>query len=308
MNNNFKFQIEEKLEGARLDVVLSLSLEEISRSQIQKLIENGQVKLNGEICKIKKVQVKEKDEIEMNIPAPEKLNIVGENIPLDIVFEDSHILIINKPKGMVVHPAPGNQTGTLVNAIMYHCGDRLSSINGIVRPGIVHRIDKNTSGLLMIAKTDMAHFSLAKQLADHSVNREYRAIVWNNFLQDEGQVNLPIGRDPKNRLKQAVTDIHSKEAVTHYKVIERFGDFTYLELKLETGRTHQIRVHMAHIKHPLLGDQVYGPQKKIFGVDTQMLHAKKIGFVHPETGLYMEFDSELPNEFKEVILKLKERK
>lgn len=308
MENKFKFQIEDDMKGTRLDVVLSLTFEELSRNHVQKLIDAGQVSVNGEVCTTKKQLLKAGDEIEIIIPAPEKLEILSENIPLDIVYEDEDVLVINKPKGMVVHPAVGNQTGTLVNAVMYHCGNSLSSINGVIRPGIVHRIDKDTSGLLMIAKNDMAHASLAKQLADHTITRAYRAIVLNNFTQQCGTVDKPIGRDPKNRLKQAVTELNAKPAVTHYKVIERFGDFTYIEARLETGRTHQIRVHMAHIKHPLLGDQVYGPQKKILGVETQMLHAKKLGFIHPRTGEYMEFESELPEEFARVLAKLKEGK
>ena len=211
--------------------------------------------------------------------------------------------MVNKPKGMVVHPAAGNYTGTLVNAILYHC-KTLSSINGVIRPGIVHRIDKDTSGLLMIAKNDAAHRSLAEQLAAHSITRAYRAIVYHNFQEDTGTVNAPIGRDPKNRLKMAVTQLNSREAVTHYKVLQRFGSFTYIEARLETGRTHQIRVHMAHINHPLLGDAVYGPKKMALGVESQMLHAKLLGFHHPKTGKYMEFDSPLPQEFVNVIKKL----
>lgn len=308
MENKFKIQIDETLMGARLDVVLSLSLEELSRNHVQKLIEAGQVELNGEICKVKKTLLKNGDTIEITIPEPEELAVIGENIPLDIIYEDQDLLVINKPKGMVVHPAVGNQTGTVVNAVLYHCGSSLSSINGVRRPGIVHRIDKDTSGLLMIAKNDKAHNSLAKQLAEHSITRAYRAIVYNNFSKDEGTIDKPIGRDPKNRLRQTVTELNSRNAVTHYKVIERFGNYTYVEVELETGRTHQIRVHMASIKHPLLGDQVYGPQKKMMGTETQLLHAKKLGFIHPGTGVYMEFDSELPEEFKRVLNKLKEGK
>ncbi len=262
MENKFKITIDEKTKGARLDVLLSLTLEELSRNHVQKLIEAGQVTVNQQMCKINKMLLKTGDEIEITIPEPEEIEITPENIPLEIVYEDQDLLIINKPKGMVVHPAVGNQNGTVVNAVMFHCGDSLSSINGVIRPGIVHRLDKETSGLLMIAKNDMAHNSLAKQLAEHSITRAYRAIVYNNFNQDEGIIDRPIGRDPKNRLKQTVTELHARRAVTHYKVIERFGDFTYIEVRLETGRTHQIRVHMAYIKHPLLGDKVYGPQKK----------------------------------------------
>lgn len=215
------------------------------------------------------------------------------------------MLVVNKPKGMVVHPAVGNYTGTLVNAIMYHCGDRLSSINGVIRPGIVHRIDKDTSGLLMIAKNDMAHESLSKQLKNHSITRKYQALVYHNIKEDEGTVNAPIGRDPKNRLRQAVTDIdHGRHAVTHYKVLKRYGKYTLVEAQLETGRTHQIRVHMTHIKHPLVGDMIYGPAKHSLKIEGQMLHAKVLGFVHPRTGQYMEFDSQLPEYFQDVLNKL----
>lgn len=258
--------------------------------------------MNGEPCTSKKLKVKTGELVEITIPQPEILKVEAEDIPLDIVYEDEDVMVVNKPKGMVVHPAVGNYTGTLVNAIMYHCGDRLSSINGVIRPGIVHRIDKDTSGLLMIAKNDMSHESLSKQLAEHSINRRYRALVYANIKEDEGTVDAPIGRDPKNRLRQAVTDMeHGKRAVTHYKVLERYGKYTLIEAKLETGRTHQIRVHMAYKKHPLVGDLVYGPKKPQMKIEGQMLHAKVIGFVHPRTGEYMEFDSELPEYFEKVL-------
>lgn len=253
----------------------------------------------------KKFKASEGDEVEIRIPEPERLDVKAEDIPLDIIYEDSDLLIVNKPAGMVVHPAPGNYSGTLVNALMYHCGDNLSSINGVIRPGIVHRIDKNTSGLLMVAKTDKAHSELSHQLAEHSITRRYRAIVYNNIKEDEGTVDRPIGRDPKNRLRNAVTDINSKNAVTHYKVLERFGKFTFVEARLETGRTHQIRVHMAYMKHPLLGDDLYGPAGNKLGVKRQMLHAGILGFVHPSTGEYMEFESPLPDDFTGVLEKLR---
>lgn len=302
-NNVFEFIVEEEMKGTRLDVVLSLVIEEASRSHLQKLIDIGRVEINGEPVTLKKHKVKTGDAVKVTVPEPVHLNVVPEDIPLDIVFEDADVLVVNKPKGMVVHPAAGNYTGTLVNAILYHCKS-LSSINGVIRPGIVHRIDKDTSGLLMIAKNDTAHRSLAEQLSAHSITRAYRAVVYHNFQEDTGTVNAPIGRDPKNRLKMAVTQMNSKEAVTHYKVIQRFGSFTYIECRLETGRTHQIRVHMAHINHPLLGDAVYGPKKKVMGVETQMLHAKVLGFNHPRTGEYMEFDSPLPAEFTAILKKL----
>lgn len=302
-NNIFKFIIEEEMQGTRLDMVLSLVIEEASRSHLQKLIEAGEVFVNDAVNDSKKYKVKTGDEIKVTIPEPILLDVKAEDIPIDIVYEDEDVLVVNKAKGMVVHPAAGNYTGTLVNAILFHCKS-LSSINGVIRPGIVHRIDKDTSGLLMIAKNDAAHRSLAEQLASHSITRAYRAVVYNNFQEDEGTVRANIGRDPKNRLKMAVTQLNSKEAVTHYKVLQRFGAFTYIEARLETGRTHQIRVHMAYINHPLLGDTVYGPKRKALGIETQMLHAKLLGFRHPRTGEYMEFSSELPQEFANIIKKL----
>ena len=239
------------------------------------------------------------------MPEPEILSVEPEDIPLDIVYEDEDVLVVNKPRGMVVHPAVGNYTGTLVNAILYHCGERLSSINGVIRPGIVHRIDKDTSGLLMIAKNNMAHESLSAQLAEHSITRRYTALVYHNLSKDTGTVDAPIGRDPKNRLRMAVTTQNSKRAVTHWTVLERFGKYTLIEAKLETGRTHQIRVHMSHIKHPLVGDMVYGPKKQALTEEGQMLHARVLGFVHPRTGEYMEFERPLPEEFEQVLRKVR---
>lgn len=301
--NTFEFNIEEDMKGTRLDMVLSLVIEEASRSHLQKLIDIGRVEVNGVTCTLKKYKVKKGDLIKVTLPEPVHLNVLPEDIPIDIVYEDEDLLVVNKAKGMVVHPAAGNYTGTLVNAILYHC-KTLSTINGVIRPGIVHRIDKDTSGLLVIAKNDIAHRSLAEQLAEHSITRAYRAVVYHNFQDDTGTVDAPIGRDPKNRMKMAVINTNSKEAVTHYKVLERFGSFTYLEARLETGRTHQIRVHMAYINHPLLGDVVYGPKKMALGVETQMLHAKLLGFKHPRTGVYMEFDSPLPSGFTNILKKL----
>ena len=302
-NNPLEFIIEDEMQGTRLDMVLSLVIEEASRNHLQKLIEAGEVTVNNTVNDSKKYKVKTGDVIKVAIPEPVSLDVNPEDIPIEIIYEDEDLLVVNKPKGMVVHPAAGNYTGTLVNAILFHCKS-LSSINGVIRPGIVHRIDKDTSGLLMIAKNDMAHRSLAEQLACHSITRAYRAVVYNNLKEDEGTVNAPVGRDPKNRLKMAVTRLNCKEAVTHYKVLQRFGAFTYIEARLETGRTHQIRVHMAYINHPLLGDAVYGPKKKALGIESQMLHAKLLGFHHPKTGKYMEFDSELPKEFANIIKKL----
>ncbi len=299
------FIISEEMKSTRIDLVLSLQLQEVSRSFVQKLLEKGAVSVNGKVCDSKKYKVNEGDEIEIIIPEPEELKVEAENIPLDIVYEDDDLLVVNKPRGMVVHPAVGNENGTLVNAVMYHCGDRLSSINGVIRPGIVHRIDKDTSGLLVIAKNDVAHESLSKQLAEHTITRRYEALVFNNFNEDSGTVDEPIGRDPNNRLRQAVTRQNSKHAVTHWSVIERFGKYTLIEAKLETGRTHQIRVHMAYIKHPLVGDFVYGPKKQPFAVEGQLLHAKILGFIHPKTGEYMEFQRPRPEIFDETLKKLR---
>lgn len=302
----YKFNIDENYVSTRLDLVLSLQLEEVSRSFIQKLLQQGNIKVNGKVCDSKKYKVASGDEIEITIPPAKDLKVEAENIPINIVYEDDDLLVVNKPRGMVVHPAVGNENGTLVNAVMYHCGDRLSSINGVIRPGIVHRIDKDTSGLLVIAKNDMAHESLSKQLAEHTITRRYEALVFNNFAEDEGTVDLPIGRDPKNRLRQAVVyGPSSKEAVTHWKVIERFGRYTLIEARLETGRTHQIRVHMSHIKHPLVGDFVYGPQKQPFKAEGQLLHAKILGFVHPRTKEYMEFQRPRPEIFEETLDSIK---
>ncbi len=301
--------IDEEMKGTRLDLVLSACLEEFSRSFIQKLFENDRIYVDGQICREKKSKAAAGSVVAIDIPEPEKLEVEAENIPLDIVYEDDDVLVVNKPAGMVVHPAPGNYNGTLVNALMYHCGDNLSSINGVIRPGIVHRIDKDTSGLLMVAKNDKAHASLSQQLADHSLTRKYRAIVYSNIKEDEGTVDKPIGRDPSNRLRNAVTDLNSKEAVTHYRVLERFGNYTLVEAQLETGRTHQIRVHMSYIKHPLLGDELYGPAKSKnaakLGAKRQMLHAGVLGFIHPSTGEYIEFESDLPEDFQKVLEKLR---
>lgn len=303
--NSYTFLIDKDTQSTRIDSVLSLLLPETSRSFIQKLIEGGSLSLNGKVMTSKKYKTCEGDVVEITIPEPEKLSVEPEDIPLDIVYEDEDVLVVNKPKDMVVHPAVGNYTGTLVNAIMYHCGERLSSINGVIRPGIVHRIDKDTSGLLMIAKNNKAHESLSQQLAEHSITRRYKALVYNNFSEDSGTVNAPIGRDPKNRLKQTVTEQNAKHAVTHWKVIERFGQYTLIEARLETGRTHQIRVHMAYIKHPLVGDSVYGPAKQSLPAKGQMLHAEVLGFVHPSSGEYMEFTAPLPQEFLNLLERLR---
>lgn len=301
---DYRFTIEKNHEGTRIDSVLSLLLTEASRNYIVKLIEKGQLNVNGKTETSKKYKVKESDVVTITIPEPEVLKVEPEDIPLDIVYEDDDVLVVNKPRGMVVHPAQGNYNGTLVNAIMYHCGDRLSSINGVIRPGIVHRIDKDTSGLLVIAKNDKAHESLSEQLRVHSINRRYVALVYDNIREDEGTVDLPIGRDPANRLKKRVNGENPKNAVTHYEVLERFGKYTLLRLKLETGRTHQIRVHMAYMKHPIVGDPLYGPAKQPAFLNGQMLHAMILGFVHPSTGEYMEFRADLPEDFLSNMRKL----
>lgn len=306
--NLYTFTITEQEEGIRMDTVLASLLEEVSRSYLQKLIEDGSVSVNGEAVVSKKHKLKKGDLVTILLEEPQELAAAPENIPLDIVYEDADLLVVNKPKGMVVHPAAGTPTGTLVNAVLYHCGDSLSSINGVIRPGIVHRIDKDTSGLLMVAKNDKAHRSLAEQLAEHSITRAYRALVYHNFAEDEGTVEAPIGRDPKNRLRMAVTEKGGREAVTNYRILERFGAYTYIEARLLTGRTHQIRVHMAHILHPLVGDALYGPKKQALGATSQLLHAKTLGFLHPSTGEYMEFDSPLPVDFETVLKKLRKER
>lgn len=298
-----EFLVGEEEEGDRLDVYLSEQLGDMSRSYIQKIIKDKKVEVNNKIEKAKYL-VKEEDKVKIEIPAPKLLEVVAQDIPIDIVYEDNDVLIVNKPQDMVVHPAPGNYDNTLVNAILYHCKDKLSSINGVIRPGIVHRIDKDTSGLLMIAKNNNAHNSLAEQLKDHSITREYEFICHGVVKDDKITVNKPIGRNPKDRLKMAVVK-DGKHAVTHFEVVERFENFTHMRARLETGRTHQIRVHALSINHPLLGDPIYGPKNTRFKLNGQTLHAKKLGFIHPTTNKYIEFDSELPEYFKEIIKKLK---
>lgn len=275
----------------------------VTRSRAAALVSEGLVSVNGKTVS-KSCKVKKGDTVLITVSDPKEYDIVPENIPLDIAYEDEDLLVVNKPKGMVVHPAVGNYSGTLVNALMFHCGSSLSGINGVMRPGIVHRIDKNTSGLLMVAKNDLAHTGLAAQIKAHSFMREYEAVVYGNIKDEEGTVNAPIGRHPIKRKQMAVVN-GGREAVTHYKVIERFDGFTHIGVRLETGRTHQIRVHMAYIGHPVAGDEVYGPKKVITELGGQCLHAKKIGFTHPRTGEYMEFDSPLPDYFKKFLQRLK---
>ena len=287
----------------RLDRYLVSQLEDFTRSAVSKLIEGGQVKVNEKTAS-KNYKCKAGDRVVIEIPDPVELDVTAENIPLDIVYEDSDLLVVNKPKGMVVHPAAGNYSGTLVNALLYHCKDSLSGINGVIRPGIVHRIDKDTSGLLIVAKNDTAHLDLAQQIKEHSFHRAYQAVAYGNFKEDNGTVNQPIGRNPKDRKKMAVTFKNSKNAVTHYEVISRYEKFTHIRCVLETGRTHQIRVHMAYIGHPLAGDEVYGPKKVITQLNGQCLHAGELGFVHPRTKEYMEFTAPLPEYFTNFLKKL----
>ena len=300
-----QFNISDNNEGTRLDLVLSAGLDDYSRSFIQKLFEGGLIQVNGEECREKKRKCKVGDVVTIQVPPPSKLEVTPENIPLDIVYEDEDVLVVNKPAGMVVHPAPGNYSGTLVNALMHHCGDQLSSINGVIRPGIVHRIDKDTSGLLLVAKNDMAHASLAHQIKEHSLTREYAAVVYGKLREPEGIVDAPIGRNPNDRKKMAVTDKNSRPAVTHYYTVEEFEKFTFVRLRLETGRTHQIRVHMAYIGHPVAGDAVYGPKNVITELGGQCLHARLLGFDHPVTGERIELSSELPEYFDNFLRKIR---
>ncbi len=289
--------------GNRLDKFLSDN-SSLSRSAVASLIEDGKVTVNGKTA-AKSIKLKQGDVIEAEIPEPAELDVTAENIPIEIVFEDDDLLVVNKPKDMVVHPAPGNYTGTLVNALMYHCGDSLSGINGVIRPGIVHRIDKDTSGLLIVAKNDKSHVSLAQQIQEHSFTREYEAVVVGNFREDTGTIDRPIGRSPHDRKKQAVNGLNPRNAVTHYEVIERFTGFCHCRFRLETGRTHQIRVHAASMGHPVAGDTVYGDAKHTHGLQGQCLHARKIGFIHPSTGEYMEFTSDLPEYFTQFLEKIR---
>ena len=302
-----KIEVEEEFEDIRLDKVLSSYLSDLSRTYIQKLISDGLVTLAGKKLKANfKVSVGQ--EIEVILPEPETLQLLPEDIPLDILYEDADVIVVNKPKNMVVHPAAGHYSGTLVNALLYHCKDSLSGINGIMRPGIVHRIDKDTTGALVVCKNDYSHQMIASQLKEHSITRRYEAIVYQAFKDLEGRVEGPIGRHPSERTKMAINYKNGKDAITNYKVIENFGtSYAHIECRLETGRTHQIRVHMSSIHHPLLGDTVYGPIKDTFGLEGQTLHAKVLGFIHPTTKQYMEFEAPTPEYFLKLIQKLKQK-
>lgn len=317
---NLFFKVSSSDSGERLDSFLTIKLENlrslsvedsclnVTRSSIQLLIENGNVTLNGLNAK-KNKRVKENDEVFITFPEPISLNVEPENIPIDVVYEDEDIMVVNKPKGMVVHPAPGNYSGTLVNALLYHLGDSLSGINGVIRPGIVHRIDKNTSGLLIVAKNDFAHKNIAEKIKAHDFLREYEAVVYGKIKNEHGTIIAPIGRDKWDRKKMSVTRHNGKEAITHYQVLQIYKNskgekFSRVKLRLETGRTHQIRVHMAYIGHPVAGDEVYGPKKVITCLNGQCLHAKTIGFDHPRTGIFIKLESDLPEYFKCFLDKL----
>ena len=299
-----QFVASEELNGVRIDKCLAEAFAELSRSYLQKLLKSECVLVNGKPVK-SNYRVNAGDSVELEVPEAVEPEIVPEKMDLDIVYEDKDVVIVNKPKGMVVHPAAGHYSGTLVNGLMEHCKDELSGINGVMRPGIVHRIDMDTTGLLIVCKNDKAHNEIARQLKEHSITRRYRAIVHGVVKEDEGTVDAPIGRHPVDRKKMSINEKNGREAVTHYRVLERFRQFTYIECRLETGRTHQIRVHMASIHHPLLGDAVYGPAKCPYKLQGQTLHAGALGFVHPETGEYMEFEAPLPEYFEELLEKLR---
>ena len=305
--NEIVFEITPEMEGERIDKCISNYIESLSRSYIQKIIKDGKAYVNDAPVK-SNYKVRVDDKVQFMIPDCEEPDIPPQDIPLDIIYEDKDVLIVNKPKNMVVHPAPGHYEGTLVNAIMFHCHNDLSGINGVLRPGIVHRIDKDTTGSLIICKNDEAHRKIAGQLKEHSITRKYRAIVYGRIADDEGTINAPIGRHPTDRKKMAINERNGKPAITHYKVLERFDKYTYIECQLETGRTHQIRVHMTSIGHPLLGDKVYGNAKCPFKLEGQTLHAMTIGFVHPSTNQYVEYEAPLPEYFEKLlqILRLKQ--
>lgn len=297
------YNLKADTDGVRLDNFLAQKIDGVSRSYIKKLIDEGRVKVNGQETK-PSYKVRKCDQIMVDIPEPQELRIEPEAIPLDILYEDDHIIAINKPQGMVVHPAPGNYSGTVVNALLYHCGNSLSGINGIIRPGIVHRLDKDTSGVMLVAKSNEAHVRLAQQIKRREMKKIYNAIVLGNIKEEKGTIDVPIGRHPIDRKKMAVIE-GGRNAITHFAVLERFGDYTYVEARIETGRTHQIRVHFAYIKHPVLGDAVYGPKRQPFNLKGQVLHARLVGFVHPINNVYMEIEAPLPPYFEQLLQKLR---
>ncbi len=296
--------VDEDWAGERADKLLSAVLSDYSRSFIQNLFADELVSCKGKKIS-KSFKPKNGDSLCFTVPEPKMLSLEPENIPLEIMYEDSELLVVNKPRGMVVHPAPGNYSGTLVNALMHHCKGNLSGINGVIRPGIVHRIDKDTSGLLLVAKSDSAHVSLSEQIKEHSLAREYRAVVHGHLKAQDGIVDAPIGRSPNDRKKMCVTDKNSKNAVTHYTVLEEYKDFSFLKLRLETGRTHQIRVHMAYLGHPVAGDPVYGPKNGVTSLAGQCLHAGLLGFVHPSSGEFIRVESPLPEYFTDFLRRIK---
>lgn len=297
--HKYVFKIAEELDGERIDKALGSLIDTLSRSFIQKFIKDGKVTVNGEAVKAS-FKIHTEDEVIFELPDAVEPDIPAENIPLDILYEDQDVIVVNKPKGMVVHPAAGHYNGTLVNALMYYCGEELSGINGVMRPGIVHRIDMDTTGSLIVCKNDMAHGFIAAQLKEHSINRVYHAICYGDMKEDEGTIDKPIGRHPSDRKKMAVNE-HGKRAVTHFKVLKRFGKYTYISCKLETGRTHQIRVHMASIGHPLLGDEVYSNRTCPFKLQGQCLHAMTLGFIHPRSKEYVEVNAPLPEYFERLL-------
>ena len=299
------FRVLEDQEGMRIDSYVAEVCENLSRSYVQKLLKDGEILVNGKTVK-SSVKVCVKDEIEVEIPEAVKPESVAEDMELSILYEDQDVILVNKPKGMVVHPAPGHLSGTLVNGLMAHCQDQLSGINGSLRPGIVHRIDKDTTGLLIVCKNDVSHNVIAAQLKEHSITRKYLAIVHGVIKEEQGTIDAPIGRHPTERKKMSINEKNGRHAITHYRVLERFQKYTYIECQLETGRTHQIRVHMASIHHPLLGDMVYGPQKCPYSLEGQTLHAAVFGFVHPRTGEYLELTAPLPEYFQTLLQKLRQ--
>lgn len=304
--NIYELTVGPESDGERLDVYINEFVAELTRSHIQKLIKSENVRVNDQIITKPAFKISPDDEIILDLPPAVELQIEAQNIPLDILYEDEDVLVVNKPKGMVVHPAAGHFSDTLVNAILYYCKNQLSGINGVLRPGIIHRIDKDTTGSLIICKNDISHTFIAKQLKEHSLGRIYKAIVIGNVKEDEGTINAPIGRHHTDRKKMAVVQ-NGKEAITHYKVLERFPGYTFMQFQLETGRTHQIRVHMAHIGHPLLGDEIYGGKNSLFKTEGQTLHAEKISFIHPQSKERIAVEAPLPEYFQKILHKLREK-